>query len=216
MHKPRAFDTRCHAYFCRYPSQCIQLSPWPGPVLRRIWMSALAIPYGPLNYMLPQGQSRRPYLPPASSEFTHIIRYANSHVNFTTGNYSLSRLIDLALSQRLPLHTVNHRQLPYRYRYGTSTNTYCGMRPYRMLPYVRHRYLLKAHLAQSLRDTHVHGLKEATSQSGGGGDQAPPTQGTPVLRLGGRGTQHPPSPKFTKWRIGCTSFTLTHTRDSQR
>ena len=84
-----------------------------------------------------------------------------------TQNWVYKLAYKTALSKRLPLHMVNHKQLPYRCRYGTGTNTYFGTRPYRTLQYVRHRYLLKAHLAQSLRDTHVHGLSEATSQSAG-------------------------------------------------
>ncbi len=138
------------------------------PVLRRIWTSASVTPYGPLNYLLPKVQPRRPFLPPTSSEFTPKIGYNNSHMNSNTGNYSLSRLIDHALSQRLPLHTEKHRQLPYRYRYGTCTNTYRCTRPYRTLQYVRYRYLLEAHLGHNLGDTLVHMRNEATSQSVGG------------------------------------------------
>jgi len=167
MHTPRAFETRYHAYFYCYPLPLdIAFPPGPSPVLRRIWMSASAIPYSPLNYLLLQGQSRRPYLPPASPEFTPKIGYKNSYINSTTGSYNLSRFKDPALSQRMRLQTVNYSQLPFRYRYDTGTNTFCGTRPYRTLQYVRYKYFLKAHLGHGLRDTLVHRRNEDTSQMG--------------------------------------------------
>ena len=82
----------------------------------------------------------------------------NSHTIFTAGSYTLSKIMQLALSQRLPLHTVNYSQL--RYRYGTGTNTYCRATPYLTLKYIRYTCLLKGH---PLAGSTV--LREKTMQS---------------------------------------------------
>ena len=57
------------------------------------------------------------------------------------------------------------------------------------------RYLLITHFGHDLRDILVHGRDEFTSESGIG-DQAPPTQDTRVLRLGGEGDTTLPLPQI--------------------
>jgi hypothetical protein len=92
-------------------------------VLRRIGTIAItAILHGLLDYLLSHGQPRISHSISVSSEVKPIIGNKNYHTISTTVIYAFGRITDLAfISQRLPLHTVNYSQLPYRY--GTDTNS---------------------------------------------------------------------------------------------
>jgi hypothetical protein len=174
---------------------------------------ATAILHGLLHNLPSQGQPKRSCSPSASYGDPSKIGHKKSHTLPTTRSYTRSRITHpTLLYKRLPLHTANCKRLhiPYRHGAGTGTNTLCREIPYRTIQYVpvRYAYLLIARLGQGLRDMLAHGHGESTSQSGIG-SHTPPTQDTPVLRLGGEGNTTPPLPQNHS-RGDCIHILHTH------